>query len=237
MTHEQPHSIEAVARRSAEICRPGEPVGDRIAYLTQRIKGARVLDVGVVEHDARAAYSAGWLHRHISAAASYCLGIDILAQDIEFLQKDGFNVRCHNLIQSPIRDDFDYVILGELLEHVGDAESMLRNASASLHDQGRIFLTTPNPWYINYIRMAVKSGWALDNTDHVSWFDPATLHALGQRCDLQLVAFSGLSGMHIHSRTGRMAKVFLDILSRFGIGPLLSCKSILYEFQKISGEK
>lgn len=232
----QPFSVEAVAERAGQIRSPSAPVSDRASYLVSRVKGARVLDVGVVEHSIEASYSSGWLHRRISEAASYCLGIDILAEDLNALKGQGFNVRLHDISERPLDEKFDFIVLGELIEHVGNPEGLLRNSALCLHPSGRLFLTTPNPWYINYIRMALKTGWALDNTDHIALFDPATLYALGSRAGLRLVSFSGLSGMNTRTTFGKLVKSGLSLLRGRGIGPLLSCKSILYEFERVSPE-
>ncbi|MEE4538577.1 MAG: class I SAM-dependent methyltransferase [Erythrobacter sp.] len=232
----QPFSAEAVAKRASEMPSVAPSISDRANYLVSRVKGARVLDVGVVEHSVEASYSSGWLHRRISEAASYCLGIDILADDLDVLERQGYNVRLHDISESPLEEDFDFVVLGELIEHVGNPEGLLRNSALCLSPGGRLFLTTPNPWYVNYIRTALRSGWALDNTDHIAWFDPATLYALGSRTGLRLVSFSGLSGMHTRTLTGGLAKRGLSILRAAGIGPLISCKSILYEFEKATSE-
>jgi SAM-dependent methyltransferase len=229
----QPFSAEAVAECATHIGSASKPISDRASYLVSRVKGSRVLDVGVVEHNAEASYSKEWLHRPIFEAASYCLGIDILAADLEVLREQGYNVRLHDISESPLDEKFDFVVLGELIEHVGNPEGLLRNSAHCLSSGGRLFLTTPNPWYINYIRMALKSGWALDNTDHIAWFDPATLYALGSRAGLRLVSFSGLSGMNTRTTFGRLVKGGLTFLRGQGIGPLVSCKSILYEFEKL----
>lgn len=95
---------------------------------------------------------------------------------------------------------------------------------------GRLSLQRRTHGMQNYLRMAMKDGYALDNVDHVSWLDPATLCAVARRAGLKISRFSGLSGMSTVSAGGRVAAWGVRTLASLGIFPLLDCKSILYEF-------
>lgn len=208
------------------------PIDDKIGYLCRRVAGKRVLDVGAVEHDYQATKSGAWLHRHLSRAAASCLGIDILEDEVKRLQEDDFNIKVHNLCEAPILGEFDCIVMGELIEHIGESENLLRNAASALAADGRIMLTTPNPWYINTLFHAVRRGFFVDNTDHVAWYDPGTILTLAHRCDLELVGFAGLRGMKPRTVSGKVVGVLVSMLCKAGLFPLLDCKSIFYELKR-----
>ena len=68
------------------------PAEGTMAFLEAIAAGRRVLDVGVVSPGAHGAGDGKWRHGRIAAAASYCLGVDILAPEVEELRRRGFNV-------------------------------------------------------------------------------------------------------------------------------------------------
>ena len=63
-------------------------------YVCERVRGKRVLDIGVVSHSALYFEDEGWRHRRIRDVASSCVGVDILKPLVEELNKRGFDVRC-----------------------------------------------------------------------------------------------------------------------------------------------
>ncbi len=227
-----PFAKEAIEKHIKSLDLLAEPIDDKISYLRSRFTGKRVLDVGMVEHDYSVTKSDAWLHRHISEVAESCLGVDILEDQISMLKRDGYSVVVHDLCESPIVGDFDYVFMGELIEHVGASESLLRNAYQALAKDGRLIITTPNPWYINTLLGAMRRGFFVDNADHVAWYDPGTMQALALRCDLELVCFAGLRGMTPRTVLGKVAGRILSRLSDAGALPLADCKSIMYELRR-----
>src|SRR4051812_48620403 len=91
---DDPNSETAIRMRVATVkAAQREVIRHKINYFVDLVRGKRVLDVGIVEHFADASQAANWLHRHIAKAAAHCLGVDILPEAIEELQKQGFNVR------------------------------------------------------------------------------------------------------------------------------------------------
>jgi 2-polyprenyl-3-methyl-5-hydroxy-6-metoxy-1,4-benzoquinol methylase len=164
--------------------------------------------------------------------SEYCLGIDILEHDIQMLKNDGFNVRVHDLCKESLDEKFDLIIMGEILEHVNDPYSLLLNASRSLEKEGEIILSTPNPWYISYLKEVSRQGFAVDNVDHIAWFDPATIYSLVDRADLKLISYHGLSSMTVNSTLGRVLAWLVNRISNLGLFPLSNSKSILYVIRK-----
>jgi len=62
---------------------------DRISLITKFVSGKRTLDIGCVAGDATYAALPEWLHRHVTKAADYCLGLDVLEVEVESLRERG----------------------------------------------------------------------------------------------------------------------------------------------------
>jgi 2-polyprenyl-3-methyl-5-hydroxy-6-metoxy-1,4-benzoquinol methylase len=104
--------------------------------------------------------------------------------------------RCLSLyenIASHIGSDFDVVISSEVIEHLYDPRTFLRNASSVLKTGGTLILTTPYHGYIKNLAMAVTGkldkhftvGW---DCGHIKFFSVITL--------TEMVAEQGFHNIH-----------------------------------------
>jgi len=80
---------------------------------------------------------------------THLLGYDISPYSLNFAQKilsqAGHNdteLKLGDVIETPLDQKCDYIICGELLEHVANPEGLLRKASDCLLSGGKLFLTT-----------------------------------------------------------------------------------------------
>jgi polyhydroxyalkanoate synthesis regulator phasin len=104
------------------------------------------------------------------------LGVDIVKESIDFAQKlkseedkeTQDNVQFKNLdyLKTPIKEKFDTIILGEILEHLFYPEELIKKALKNLKQNGRILITTPfgiNDYYDHkktyYIKDHIKQLW------------------------------------------------------------------------------
>lgn len=72
---------------------------------------------------------------------------------------------------------FDVVSLVELLEHVEDPGSFLKEARRVLRKGGCLYVTTPNAWSLN--RWVLGPSWSIFSPpDHITIFTPAALRRL-----------------------------------------------------------
>lgn len=213
--------------------RAGQLIEDRVKYLAKAVAGLSILDIGVVAHTKEAVAHPQWLHGHLSRSASKCLGVDILPESVEFLQSQGFNVKLADLIEGPLPETFDLIVAGEVLEHLSSPGRLVESCAAMLPQGGRLFVTVPNPWYINaIIKNLRRSSVFIDSADHVVWYDPNSIYELGQRSGLELVKWSGIS---VGKQTGLISRFVFGtspFLIAAGFAPELFAKSILYEFIK-----
>ena len=220
---------DAIAR-----ARTGNLVFDRIGYLCKLVAGRSVLDIGVVGHTREATESPHWLHAHLSRCASSCLGVDVIEAEVKYLNERGYNVVLADITCAPLRQTFDVIVGGEVLEHLDAPGTFMKNCAAMLDRGGRLMITVPNPWYINAI---LKSCWRwntfVDSADHVAWYEASTLFELGQRHGFNLERFTGIA---VNNPKTVLAKLFFSVrplLIGIGLAPELFAKSIIYEFVRV----
>lgn len=159
-------------------------------YVCSRTRGKRVLDIGVVSHSASYFEDEGWRHRRIRDVASYCVGIDILEPLVEELNKRGFDVRCVDATSdADIGERFEIVFLGDVIEHVDNPIALLRFAGRHLAPNGRILVSTPNPFSRKFYRRFRRHGTPIVNLDHCGWFTPTAALEIARRAELLLIAY------------------------------------------------
>lgn len=164
---------------------------DLLGFIDQLVRGRRVLDIGVVSHSASYFDRADWRHGRIAAAASYCLGLDILAPLVDELNGRGFNVRCVDATSdADLGERFDVAFIGDVVEHVNNPVGLLAFAGRHLTPDGRLYATTPNPFSRKFYRQFRRDKGALVvNLDHVSWITPTQAMELARRAGLSLKAY------------------------------------------------
>jgi len=81
---------------------------------------------------------------------------------------------------------FDVIFLGEVIEHIENFKTLLTQCREILKDGGRIILSTPLAWRLQ---------WKTD-TDHIHSFTPLNLRVLADQCGLKVTKIIG-SFIHI----------------------------------------
>ena len=160
---------------------------DLIDVVIERIAGKRVLDVGVVSHTMDYVSKKGWRHALVAEHASYCLGIDILADEVERLRADGYNVRVADATSDEdLKERFDVVFIGDVIEHVDNPVRLLAFGCRHLLPKGVVLAATPNPFSRKFFRRFSREGTMVTNLDHVAWITPSMALELGRRAGLEL---------------------------------------------------
>lgn len=220
-------------RQRVKRCAAASLIEDRIAYLCSLATGKRVLDVGVVDHTLRDPSDPSWLHGRLRRVAARCVGVDVLGPEVSRLRAQGFDVRFHDLTRGPLEENFDLIVLGEVLEHVESPLALLRSAAVMLDHGGSVVVTAPNPWYVATILRSVRrSTLYVDNADHCAWFDPCTMCELGDRVGLELYRYSGV---RVRSARSYWARIFFGLHPLWvvlGVKPEFFAKTIVYEFRR-----
>jgi len=191
-----PVSIEVFIFLQHELrCRKKGNINDFMLFVKSFVEGYDVLDIGIVEHDISHIESNNWKHKYICGWAKSVLGLDILSKEVEFLKQKGFNV-----IEADATSDidlgqrFDRVVIGDVVEHVVNPVNLLKFASRHIHDSGSILLSTPNPYFYQFIYRTIKEGTFIANAEHLSWITPSMALELGRRSGLNLREYRLLQG-------------------------------------------
>jgi len=160
------------------------PAVDREKTIVELCRGKSVLDLGCVRHDASFCVSDPlWLHRLIRGAASRTVGVDYLAAEVEKLHAKGFEVVCGDVTKTlPISENFDVIVAGDLIEHLGNFEAFFANCARLLKADGRLLISTPNPFFSGQFHYVAWKRNFLVNPEHTCWIDPLCLSRLAGRC-------------------------------------------------------
>jgi 2-polyprenyl-3-methyl-5-hydroxy-6-metoxy-1,4-benzoquinol methylase len=207
-------------------------ISDRTAYLCRLAEGKNVLDIGVVEHFIASSEREEWLHGRLCKHAARCLGMDVLEKDVQELRTKGYHVIAWDVTKEPLASKFELIVVGDVIEHLGNPHALFSNAGKMLAPGGRLALTTPNPWYANAVIKNVFEGNPFtDSADHVAWFDAGTLCELAARNGLHLDRYAGVL-MAPKASTARAALFFRlsPFLIKLGIRPEFFAKTMIYEF-------
>ncbi len=165
------------------------PVADRVSFITDRVAGKTVLDIGCVAHDTERMTSGRWLHAHVAQAAKSCIGVDILDTGVEAMRSAGYDAVVHDLSfgLGPLAElgPFQVMVAGELIEHVGNLDMLFAAAQEGLSADGELIITTPNPYAPARVR-AGQRGDAWENVDHILYAFPSGVAELAERHGLVL---------------------------------------------------
>jgi 2-polyprenyl-3-methyl-5-hydroxy-6-metoxy-1,4-benzoquinol methylase len=88
----------------------------------------------------------------------------------------GIRFFCHDFEESTYHEKYSTVIMTEVIEHIRDYNSFLKNISQSLRPNGRIILTTPNVLGLkNRLDFIRGKGALFDQIEHIRYFTPETI--------------------------------------------------------------
>ena len=123
----------------------GEILRQRIDWMVDQARGPRILDVGCSE---------GVLEILLARKGFNVTGVDINAEALAFardlLAREPEEVRARvrfihgDLAQARLLDDrFDTLVMGEILEHLEDPQTLLNRSLDLIRPDGRVIITTP----------------------------------------------------------------------------------------------
>lgn len=161
----------------------------RIDLIESLVFGKKIIHVGCVDHlplISEKIKNNLWLHGRLCSITKRCIGLDINKEGIEYLKKDlGYNdVFCENIVTSTNinkvieNERWDYIVLGEILEHVDNPHLFLQSIRDKFRENVRgIILTVPNAFCFDNMSNSLK-GTECINSDHRYWFSVYTLSKL-----------------------------------------------------------
>ena len=164
-------------------------------FVTNFVRDRSVLDIGVAQHDIAKVDSPTWKHEKIRKVAARTVGVDILEDQVHELVRRGYDVRVADATSAEdLGERFDRVVVGDVIEHVGNPVALLQFAKRHLKPGGLALFTTPNPLFIVYTLQALRSGPLIPNAEHVSWISPTMALELGHRADFPLSSYWHVQG-------------------------------------------
>ncbi|NSW94483.1 MAG: methyltransferase domain-containing protein, partial [Bacteroidales bacterium] len=156
----------------------------RETVIVNSVEGKKVVHAGCSDHIPviREKISTNsWLHKLLTEKAVKCIGIDIDSESIEFLKNElGYtNVYCADIVKDDIpairEDSWDYVVFGEMIEHLGNPVSFLSEFRIRYGMNVKNFIVSvPNILNINRYRNMLNYREVI-NSDHMFWFTPYTI--------------------------------------------------------------
>jgi SAM-dependent methyltransferase len=186
-----------------------------------------VLDIGVVGHSPDFYEDGQWMHEAIVRVAKSCLGVDVIPDEIAKLQARGFNVMLRDVTAEPLEEQFEVIICGEVIEHLGNPAGLFKAAMKMLERGGRLVITTPNPYSDSNIRLAIQGKFE-ESVDHVTLLVPSGIAEFAEREGLVLESYRGVSGRRLKKFRNRLR--YQWALKRYG-GPATDrfCRRLMYE--------
>jgi len=194
-------------RRSRKAARPAwlaaaEAVRTREEAVAQYVRTGDVLDLGVVDsrraHEAaqqRIERHAGALHAFIHGLNPAVLGVDLDREGVEMLAQRGYRVLHADVECMDLGQRFDTIVAGEIIEHLMNPGTALRCWRRHLEPEGRLVLSTCNPFYVVQFQKIVKYDDVQVHEEHTCWFDPRTL---GRLLELSGYQVERLCWLHRH---------------------------------------
>ena len=167
---------------------------DRIALVRKLVSGKSVLHFGCVDHlpliESRRK-SGKWLHEILANVCSNVVGIDINEEGIAYMQQAGFETYNSNVItehppEQILSKKWDYIVAGEVLEHIDDPVMFLSAIRAKYGScTEKIIITVPNALSYTNFRNALRNV-EMINSDHRFWFTPFTLMKVASQAGIEV---------------------------------------------------
>jgi hypothetical protein len=153
--------------------------------LIELVKGKNIIHVGCVDHMeliAARKKQGLWMHDLLMQNSKRCLGIDINKEGIDYLKNtlkigDVFynDLGSDNLCNEILNADWDYIVLGEIVEHLDNPTSFLDKIRTHYgHKIKNIVITVPNAFKLKNFKNSLKNFEEI-NSDHRFWFTPYTI--------------------------------------------------------------
>jgi len=171
----------------------------KLKWIGRYVAGKKVLDLGCVCHQLDIS-NPPWLHGYICERAKSALGVDILPEELQELQRRGFNVVLADVETMDLGEQFDVIVAGDIIEHLADHGAFLERARAHLNPGGLLLITTPNPVTLVRLLRTLGRGDTPAHHQHTCWFTAKVLRQLAERYGFEAVDESYADDTRIYYR-------------------------------------
>jgi len=111
----------------------------RIGEITKHCEGKKVLDIGCAGNETD-------LYREISKVADEIVGIDINEDVVNDLKDEGFEVYAADAQDFELEDEFEVVVLGNIIGYIPNGGKVLENINKHLKEEGILVTSILNPF-------------------------------------------------------------------------------------------
>lgn len=200
---------------------------DRVEYGLSHARGKRTLHIGSTGGNLCEDLSLS-VHSRFHSISRYCVGIDIIEEQVTRHQNFGFNTHLLDAEDFDLGEQFEFVYAGEVIEHLSNPGNFLKCANRHLMLGGEIVLSTPLPWTFDMVlNLAILNNYQIPHRGHTCWFDPFLLSNLLERFGFRVIEVRP-SGLDIMSRFSRaITKIRPGLAPEFTI---LAEKSLEYSY-------
>ena len=160
----------------------------RTETILNIVSGHRVVHVGCCDHlplIEKAIQNNKWLQGILDQACEDVLGIDINEEAVNFVNNRKLakhEVLCGDITSKTFCSSFDvsaydYIVMGELLEHINNPVLWLGQINDNMRDRGfrgKYIITVPNALCASSARLLRRKVESI-NSDHKYWFTPYTI--------------------------------------------------------------
>jgi len=196
----------------------------KLARVLEIAKDRDVLDVGCVGgRNERIEDSS---HARLAKVARYCVGIDIVVDEIERRRLAGYNVEIASAEDFHFGRTFDVILAADVIEHLANPGNFLARVREHLRPSGVLCLVTPNALSLNNALKSLAGLQVAVNPEHTCWFDRKTLGELLTRCGFRVVEEywqdylkHPLTAMFLHFRKNLAAHLLVIARPEWSVRP------------------
>ena len=154
---------------------------NRHEIISDFVKDKDVLDLGCINHNLELFYSES-LHSYMKKVAKNIVGLDTLEKEANTLNKKGYKIFVGNVEKFSLKQKFDVVVAGEIIEHLSNPGGMLECVNRHLKENGLLIITTPNTYALDRcIIPIIRGGKQPVNPEHTCYYTHETLSELLRR--------------------------------------------------------
>lgn len=164
-------------------------ISNKDSEILEFCKEKSILDVGCVGQG-RSFSSDNWLHNKVRLVASSIVGIDIDQSGLNELKNEGYNVM--HISELTDSDKYDVVLMGDVIEHIGDVEAFVNFYKMRLVENGKMIITTPNPFSFRQVIHTFLYKKPSINHEHTCHLDPFTMLEVVARTNTKITYFRWL---------------------------------------------
>ena len=182
---------------------------ERVQTVLSLIDGPDVLHVGCVGEGGERFL----LHSTLCERLPQCQvwGVDVNASGVAELCRRGFNVVEGDAESLDFDHKFDTIFAGELIEHLSNPGRFLDSCRRALKPNGKLVLSTPNPFSVMYTTMYIKNFRRAFNRGHALWMCPQTLGQISNRSGYTLAEITFVDNICPEHVTSKWSKTFAAI--------------------------